>query len=56
MNTVDELRDCLAHASSQVEDDEAQAQVEKAIQLVNELSGPELLECPIWAGWVCRSG
>ena len=45
--TVEELRACLASASMQVEDDGVRVDVERAIELVDDLSGPELLECPV---------
>ena len=45
--TMEELRDCLASASDYAVDDQVRLQIETAIELVDELSGPELLECPV---------
>jgi hypothetical protein len=44
---MEELRDCLASASDYAVDDQVRLQIETAIELVDELSGPELLECPV---------
>jgi|AntDeeMetagen134_2_1112570.scaffolds.fasta_scaffold29005_1 ribosomal protein L32 len=47
MTPVDELRDCLACASRQAVDADTQQEVDRAIVLVDKLSGPALLECPV---------
>ncbi|ACM58936.1 hypothetical protein Hlac_3424 (plasmid) [Halorubrum lacusprofundi ATCC 49239] len=48
MTSVDKLRDCLASVLRQVVDKEGRQQVDQAIALINELSGPELLECLVY--------
>jgi hypothetical protein len=45
--TVEKLRDQLTEASMQAVDTETREHIETAIELVDELSGPELLECPV---------
>jgi hypothetical protein len=46
--TIDELRDQLATAATPAVDAETRDHVETALALVDELSGPELLECPVY--------
>jgi hypothetical protein len=45
--TAEELRDQLTEASMQAVDTETREHIETTIELVDELSGPELLECPV---------
>jgi|AntDeeMetagen285_2_1112576.scaffolds.fasta_scaffold01390_2 hypothetical protein len=51
-----ELCDQLAAASTQAVDDGTCAHIETAISLVEELSGPELLECPVYGLLACQNG
>jgi hypothetical protein len=44
---IQELRNQLTEAAEGAVDDDTQAHIEVAIGLVDELSGPELLECPV---------
>ena len=44
---VEELRNQLTEAAEGAVDDETRVHIETAIGLVDELSGPELLECPV---------
>jgi len=44
---VEELRSQLSHAAEGAVDDETRDHIEMALALVDELSGPELLECPV---------
>jgi len=44
---VDELRNQLNHAAQGAVDDETREHIEAAIALVDQLSRPELLECPV---------
>lgn len=48
MNTpVEELRSQLTEAAEGAVDDETRDHIETALALVDELSGPELIECPV---------
>jgi hypothetical protein len=44
---VDELRSQLTVAAQCAVDNETRDHIETALALVDELSGPELLECPV---------
>ena len=44
---LQELRSQLSQAAEGAVDDETKGHIEAAIGLVEELSGPELLECPV---------
>ena len=44
---VEELRTQLTEAAEGAVDDDTRGHIEAAIALVDELSGPELLECPV---------
>lgn len=44
---VEELRSQLTEAAKGAVDDETRAHIEAALALIDELSGPELLECPV---------
>jgi len=45
--TLKELRDQLTEVSMQAVDTETREHIETAIELIDELPGPELLECPV---------
>jgi len=44
---VEELRSQLSQAAHGAVDDDTRDHIEAALALVDELSGPELLECPV---------
>ena len=44
---VEELRTQLTEAAKGAVDDDTRGHIESALALVDELSGPELLECPV---------
>ena len=44
---AEELRNQLTEAAKGAVEDETRDHIEAAIVLVDELSGPELLECPV---------
>ena len=44
---TEELRNQLTEAAEGAVDDDTREHIEAAIILVDELSGPELLECPV---------
>ena len=44
---VEELRNQLSQAAKGAVDDDTREHIEAALALVDELSGPELLECPV---------
>jgi ribosomal protein L32 len=44
---VEELRNQLTEAAKGAVDDETRAHIETAMELVDEVSDPELLKCPV---------
>jgi ribosomal protein L32 len=44
---VEELRSQLTEAAQCTVDDDTRDHIETALALVDELSGPELIECPV---------
>ena len=44
---IEELRSQLSQAAEGAVDDDMSEHIEAALELVDELSGPELLECPV---------
>jgi len=44
---IQELRNQLTEAAKGAVDDETRDHIEAAIEMVDDLSGPELLECPV---------
>jgi len=44
---VEKLRNQLTEAAKGAVDDDTREHIEAAIILIDELSGPELLECPV---------